>query len=630
MALVRGLSVAGLFLAFGSLLIQAWLAPVVLPAMAPGTALRVRLQLQALIACALGAAVVGALAWLWVETGSIADARTAGATFAALPDVVAHTLFGKLVVARLIALAAAGAAMATLPRRPWLPAALAGIALSLQAGHSHAAAMYDSASWLLLFDWLHIIAGGAWLGSLPALMVLIRRLEPEAAVIASRRFSPFGMGCVAVITASAIFQAWVLIGSIPGLLGTANGWIACLKIVLLFILVGFGAANRWRFTPALRGGRQRDAAARLRLSIAAETAVGLAVVLAAGFLTSLPPAMHLQPEWPFSWTVSLDALQEDPDIKREVLLAGAAVLAVAAALAVSVALRRWRIAAVAAAAVALCFILPHFQPLLVPAYPTSFFHTPTDFAATSIMDGAHLFPQNCASCHGAAGHGDGPLAKSLPVPPADLTAGHLWMHSDGELFWWLTNGIPAPDGAPAMPGFAATLTPDQRWHLIDYIRGHNAGSAYQASGTWPAPLRAPAMDIQCGGVVMRLHDLRGDYLRVSVGAPPAAGQPPVVTIKRVPQGLPVCSAADDSAAGAYAVLAGVSAADLPGMQFLIDDDGWLRAAQRPGAPKNWNDPGRLEAEIQDLRAHPVAAQTMSPMHMDMSMPMGGQGMKMQM
>lgn len=37
-------------------------------------------------------------------------------------------------------------------------------------------------------------------------------------------------------------------------------------------------------------------------------------------------------------------------------------------------------------------------------------------------DGAKLFRQNCASCHGTGGRGDGPSAPKLPRKPADLTA----------------------------------------------------------------------------------------------------------------------------------------------------------------------------------------------------------------
>ncbi len=40
--------------------------------------------------------------------------------------------------------------------------------------------------------------------------------------------------------------------------------------------------------------------ASLVRSIASGDRVGLLVVLAAGLLTSMPPAMHVQPLWPFA------------------------------------------------------------------------------------------------------------------------------------------------------------------------------------------------------------------------------------------------------------------------------------------------------------------------------------------
>ena len=37
------------------------------------------------------------------------------------------------------------------------------------------------------------------------------------------------------------------------------------------------------------------------------------------------------------------------------------------------------------------------------------------------LDGKDSFNAYCASCHGAGGHGDGPLASALRAKPADLT-----------------------------------------------------------------------------------------------------------------------------------------------------------------------------------------------------------------
>ncbi|MCP5057318.1 MAG: cytochrome c [bacterium] len=40
---------------------------------------------------------------------------------------------------------------------------------------------------------------------------------------------------------------------------------------------------------------------------------------------------------------------------------------------------------------------------------------------TEEVAGAALYERHCASCHGLSGQGDGPLATSLKVAPADLT-----------------------------------------------------------------------------------------------------------------------------------------------------------------------------------------------------------------
>ena len=42
-------------------------------------------------------------------------------------------------------------------------------------------------------------------------------------------------------------------------------------------------------------------------------------------------------------------------------------------------------------------------------------------AAAAVNDGAQLFRNHCATCHGAAGRGDGPMSAALRKPPADLT-----------------------------------------------------------------------------------------------------------------------------------------------------------------------------------------------------------------
>jgi cytochrome c oxidase cbb3-type subunit 2 len=78
----------------------------------------------------------------------------------------------------------------------------------------------------------------------------------------------------------------------------------------------------------------------------------------------------------------------------------------------------------------------------------------------------------CVKCHGPAGQGDGPSAKTLtddtdrPIPARDLTTG---LYRGGgerrDIFYRFTTGM---DGTP-MPGYADAAPPDERWALVDYV-----------------------------------------------------------------------------------------------------------------------------------------------------------------
>ncbi len=79
--------------------------------------------------------------------------------------------------------------------------------------------------------------------------------------------------------------------------------------------------------------------------------------------------------------------------------------------------------------------------------------------------GQETYTTTCATCHGDTGKGDGPAGLLLNPLPADLAI-HVPLHTDNELYDFISDGI---DGTP-MVAQRDNLTPDQIWHLVNYIR----------------------------------------------------------------------------------------------------------------------------------------------------------------
>jgi high-affinity iron transporter len=84
----------------------------------------------------------------------------------------------------------------------------------------------------------------------------------------------------------------------------------------------------------------------------------------------------------------------------------------------------------------------------------------------SIDEGHQLFSNNCASCHGVAGEGDGPSAHTLSTAPPGIGAKRLTPELTPTLAY---NVISVGVRGTAMPPFAGPLTPQQRWNVINYI-----------------------------------------------------------------------------------------------------------------------------------------------------------------
>ena len=515
-------------------------------------------RLTALLRIAAAAALVAMAAWLWLQTGDFLDARP---DIASVVDVMRTTWFGQVLSVQLGLTALVFCFGGSRPR--WWVAAIAGAcALSVEALHGHAWAMRSSggSDWLVASVAVHLLAAGAWLGGLLPLVVLLA--EPARWRVALTRFSKLGYACVAAVAVTAGAQAWVLVGGLPGLFGTAYGWVALAKLTGFGVLVGIACVNRWRLGP------RRSAS--LRRVIVAETVVGFAVVAAAGLLSSLPPAMHTQPVWPFDWRPTLSALREAPEFRAEVAWALVAIGVATALAGVALVRRRWWLALLGVAALIGTVAAPHLGLLFAEATPATYATSPTGFTAASIALGASLYPGHCASCHGATGAGDGPAAPRLSLPPANLLADHLWGHPDGELFWWVSHGIadPADPAGTRLVMPPAGLDDDAVWALIDFLRARNAGHA----ASWPAPVSAPGF-----------------------GCPTRDSR---VTLSATTVRDGNCVNADPTALAAYRLLLG----NAP-VEVVVDHAGWLRDVRRPG----WPDAASAAASVVAANAHPLAA-----------------------
>ncbi len=83
----------------------------------------------------------------------------------------------------------------------------------------------------------------------------------------------------------------------------------------------------------------------------------------------------------------------------------------------------------------------------------------------SLITGQQLYSQNCVSCHGVSGNGDGPHATMLNPPPINFQD---MERAQERSVWGLYSAITQGVEGTAMPAFHK-LSKEQRWALAFYI-----------------------------------------------------------------------------------------------------------------------------------------------------------------
>jgi copper resistance protein D len=608
----------------------------------------------------LGAGALDLWRQIGVATGAgLVESLEGGRVLAVLID----TRYGTVWLARtgLLVLLATWLAMAdSRDESGWLALrlqalVLASASLALGAMAGHAAAVEGSALAMSL-DAVHLLATGVWGGGLVPLALCLRwtRRLPSApaAATAAERFSRIGLAAVAALFVTGSFATWQQVGGVPALVGTTYGRCLLLKLGLFAALLLPAARNLlvWRRRLARPGPGTDEAVARIQRNVLVEAVVVAGILVVVGVIVLTTPAQHDDIAWPLSFRLDWAATKYLPGVQTRVAIGSqvATLGLVALLLALVIRPRRWRVAALGGGTALALGATVALHPLAVDANPATYVRPAVPYAAASIVQGQLVYQARCQVCHGVAGYGDGPAGAGLPRRPADLTAQHAADHTAGDLFWWLTHGIPGT----GMPAFGGQLSVEERWDAINFVRA--LGAAERSRDLGPVATSRPAVvapdftfttgvgegralrDWRGRGVVLlvfftlpgsadRLVQLDrltvafklrgGDILGVPLGAPSAVYR----TLGSRSVFFPLAIEGAAEAGAAYRLFRrDLTAAGLkpepppvPHMELLVDRQGYLRARWIPKElghdTEGWADLGRLLAELDRLaREVPMA------------------------
>lgn len=466
--------------------------------------------------------LVGILATTTGEaTGVSTDVWSPGAWF----GIITKTTMGHMWIARAVSATILFGViiflLKTIPRKRWhyyLCATAASFPLIVGALVSHSAAEESYLTYVSLYA-IHILLAGIWFGALPAFLLIVFDKQSAEAdqnsfklnINSLKRFSGLALPVMLMVILTGIIVADQMIeDDYHALVSSAYGWLLNTKILLLVIILTIAyqarskwlpsfekieTANnepnyepksdlnyfrRWFLIPSEKANPDdvlvdpKVGEAKLQKWVRIEYVLALFLVLFATILSNTIPAKHAMVDyWPYPFRFSIDATWEDP-VAQRYFWTGMALLTAGIGLIWLKVGNGWQAKkryAVSAILIITAFsvILPQFA---VKAYPETYQNTPVPFDVISISNGVTFFAENCTSCHGHQGAGNGILAKTFTRPPVDLlTEAHTAKHTAGDFFHWLTYGVPEA----AMPGFAEKLSEEDRWDTVNYIHAMSRG-----------------------------------------------------------------------------------------------------------------------------------------------------------
>jgi len=227
----------------------------------------------------------------------------------ALADVVGASFWiaGSLTVggAAVVAVLAGHRWLAVVSPAPFM-AILIGSVMA-----SHSVARLEHRLVLMAATLAHHLAGAAWIGALPYLLMALRHAHDRSTASAiTARFSRLAIISVSLLITAGTSLTLTYVGSVTALFETTYGIMLCAKMVLTVLVLLLGALNL-KTVRAVAGGAT-PSMFPLRRFAEAEVGIGFTILLAAASLTSTPPAtdvvadrvsppeiaQRMKPQWP--------------------------------------------------------------------------------------------------------------------------------------------------------------------------------------------------------------------------------------------------------------------------------------------------------------------------------------------
>jgi copper transport protein len=160
-----------------------------------------------------------------------------------------------------------------------------------------------------LFSVGHVLAAGAWLGSLAVLGAAFLRSERLDRIRSSSVFSSIATVSLAVLLATGAFASLRQVGTLRALTSTTFGRVLLAKLALVALVVLLGLRNRRRL-PTMIDRAATGSIDNFRRSVIRESRLSLTIVVASVLLSSLEPARNAVRQ-PVSTTIQTESLLVD-------------------------------------------------------------------------------------------------------------------------------------------------------------------------------------------------------------------------------------------------------------------------------------------------------------------------------